>query len=273
MIKLIFTFFYPLLLFFFGAGINVYSAFARPASDSASTSAKRTPILLGVFVSPVFGITAPEFANEYRQISNTLFAFDSPLAIGATTKTTIGQFRVGASVEAYRARFQDNYRQNFIKLDSFGDTVRGFRGIYQDFNIKVLPVFATIEVVPVAAQFRTYAGAGIGIAYTEIFWSETINSTDPLDIRTGGVHIDETRFIPAFRLYTGMELGFDRSEGNSPLHSLFIEVRYSFISTSLPLLERVFPQVDRAPAAWKESFSVRTGGFAIAAGIALQFSR
>ena len=250
---------------------SAYSAVSRPVADSGRP--ERTPILLGVFVSPVFGISAPDFAREYGQIGKTAFSFDSPLALGATTKTTVSRFRIGASVEAYRARFQDNYRQDFVGLNAFGDTVRGFRGIYQDFNLKVLPVFATVEIVPVSSQFRTYAGAGVGVAYSEVFWSETVSSTNPSDSRTGGVYVDEQRFAPAFRLYTGIELGFDPTETASLLHSLFIEARYSHISTSLPLLEQLSSQVQNAPAGWKDRFSIRMGGFALVAGLTLQFRR
>ena len=233
----------------------------------------RSPLLLGVFLSPVFGIAAPEFAQEYERISNTLFSFDSPLAFGATTKAVFDQFRIGVSAEAYRTRFQDNYQQDFAYPDGFGDTIRGFRGIYQDFHIKVLPVFATIEVVPIRAQFRTYAGVGLGMAYTDIYWSEAVASTDPTDRRKGGVHVNEQRFAPAFRLYSGIELGFDRVEGTSLLHSLFIEARYSSIPVSLPLLEGIATQMEGAPAGWNDRFSIQTGGFAIVAGLTLQFRK
>lgn len=244
---------------------------ARPG-DSTESAAGRSPVLLGGFLGPVFGISSPEFADAYTQFGGGPFSMDAPLSIGASTKTTVGDgLRAGASVEAYRGRFQDNYTQ--VVATGSGDTVLGFRNIYQDMQVKVLPVFVTLEVVPVQAQFRTYAGIGVGLAYTEVFWQETVTSTLFGDRRTGGLHIDEQRFAPAFRLYTGVELGFDRERGQAGLHSLTIEARYSYIPLSLPLLAGVAAQVDDAPEHWREPMTLTAGGLSLAVGVVVQFLR
>lgn len=245
---------------------------ALAAADSSKVPNRRNSVLLCVFAAPVFGVESPGFARAYSAFGPPPFSFDSPLSLGAIGKTLVGSLRVGVSVEAYRARFQDNYQQTTEQSNAFGEKVPGFRSIYQDFTVKVLPVFATVEVVPVRAQFHTYAGMGVGAAYVAMYWNESVRYSNPSDKRKGGLYVDEVRVVPAARLYAGIELGFDRiGEKPSLLNSLFVETRYSFIPASLPLLQRIAPQMDSPPAGWDAPVGVQTGGFSLAMGITLHF--
>lgn len=235
----------------------------------------KQPILLGVFGASVLGISSTDFLQEYHRLGGTSFVFDAPLSLGVHTKIAIGNgLRVGGTAEGYRARFQDNYRQHIEQIVPL-DTIRGFRDVYQDMQIKVVPVFATLEVVPVQAQFRTYAGVGIGVAYTQVYWYEALSSSLSGDKRTGGLHMDKQVITPAARLYTGIELGFDPNYTKQKvvLHSLFFEARYSYIPISVPLLQAVAKQIPNAPAHWQNPIAIHAGGFGLVVGITVEFAR
>lgn len=253
------------------------SLLACPLFAQTDTTAPRTQrkIMLGGFVSSVLGVGSSDFTAEYGRLGGTSFAFTPPLSFGVTTKIALTEnLWGGASLESYRAHFQDSYFQNFMRMDGF-DTVRGFRNIYQDMQLKVLPVFVTLEYAPVQAQFRTYAGIGAGLAYTEVYWFESVSSSQQQDKRRGGLRMDDHYFSPAARIYARMELGFDRpqQEQGVMLHSLYVEARYSYIPVSLPLLRDVAQQIDDAPARWQDDITFQAGGLALALGINLQFLR
>jgi hypothetical protein len=262
------------LVLFFLLGISMVSCPLFAQNDTTRPVARRT-ILLGGFVSSVLGMGSSDFAAEYGLLGGTTFAFPPPLAFGVTTRIAVTEHLWGGAVlETYRARFQDSYFQNFTRMDGF-DTVRGFRNIYQDMQLKVLPVFVTLEYAPVQAQFRTFAGVGVGVAYTEAYWFESVSSSQQQDSRRSGLRIDDQFFSPAARIYARMELGFDRpqQEQGAMLHSIYIEARYSYIPVSLPLLKNVASQVDEAPAHWQENSTFQAGGLSVALGLNLQFLR
>lgn len=249
------------------------SLFAQAQDTTVAETRRR--ILLGGFISPVFGMGSPEFAAEYGRLGGAGFSFTPPLSFGVSTRIALTQsLWGGASVEGYRAHFQDSYSQNFIVMDGF-DTLRGFRSIYQDMQLKVLPVFVLLEYAPVQAQFRTSAGIGLGLAYTEVYWFESLASSRQQDSRRGGLRVDEHHFSPAARVYARMELGFDQvqREQGAMLHSLYVEARYSYIPVSLPLLRDIAQQIDDAPAHWRDDITFQAGGLAFAVGINLQFLR
>lgn len=244
-------------------------------SSRTQTYGRKQPILLGAFGASVLGISSAEFSQEYQRLGGTGVVFDAPLSLGVHTKIAVGNgLRVGGTAEGYRARFQDNYRQH-VERTTEVDTIRGFRDVYQDMQIKVVPVFATIEVVPVQAQFRTYAGVGVGIAYAQVYWYEALSSSLVGDKRVGGLHLDEQVLAPAARLYTGIELGFDpnRTHQKVALHSLFFEARYSYIPLASPLLRTVANQTQDAPAYWQNPVSIHAGGFSLVVGLTVEFAR
>lgn len=241
--------------------------------DTTSPPAVQRRILLSGFAASVFGLGSPDFATEYRKLGGAGFSFDPPLSLGVSTRIALTRnLWGGASAEGYRAHFQDSYFQDITRTDGF-DTLRGFRNIYQDMQLKVLPVFITLDYAPVQAQFRTYAGVGLGLAYTEVYWFESVSSSFPQDNRRGGLHVEEQRFAPAARVHARMELGFDRPqrEEGAVLHSVYVEARYTWIPVSLPLLRNVAGQTDEPPQRWQDSFTLQAGGLALAVGVSLQF--
>ncbi len=241
------------------------------------SSARQRSILMSVFFAPAFGASADDFFDVYQQELGGLGrTFESPFALGASSKIFADEWlRLGLSIETSILRFTDTFNQIVFEERSSGDSIIpvrvGTRTLSEDIQMRTIPVFLTAEIMPVKAQFKTYAGAGLGASFGWIFWNEGVGSTVDDDLRVGGTHIDQGYVAPAARLYVGTQLGFDEYSTGSALHSLFIEVRYTYIGAFLPMFDEIAEQFEDPSELFQDDFLINPGGISIAIGLSFEF--
>jgi len=155
-----------------------------------------------------------------------------------------------------------NY-QYFEMKDLYEEVVnmgytKGKRNIAQEFEITTRACFAILEYVPIVSQFRTYGGIGIGANFGSIFWTERISSDIHNDKRFGGNHLNKMTIDPAFKLYSGLELGFDKEDEDDYLGSLFFELEFVKIFRYEEVFAEVYKQLDKPSDRLLKSYGLAT---------------
>ncbi|HYF04411.1 MAG TPA: hypothetical protein VEC36_13590 [Patescibacteria group bacterium] len=265
-----------MLIFFVKFALASYAR-AQDTTIIARTVANAKPdymLIVSGSVGAVFGVGGYEFAQEYNNpftIGGQGQSFDVPLNIGGTAKFAFSKLRYGLAGDFSKAVMPDNYSQAVVVLKNNQLDTLGFRDVSSNLSVSSIPLLVTVEFMPVEAQFSTYVGLGAGIAFNSVFWSESLASSVPADPRKGGVYIDESQITPAGRVYAGVELDFDkRRTSHSILGSLLLEVRYTYIPVSAPLLKE-FAKLPGAPSAWSEDFRIGGSGLGINIGVSVEF--
>jgi hypothetical protein len=117
------------------------------------------------------------------------------------------------------------------------------------------------------AQFRTYAGAGVGANFGSIIWKENISSNIPYDTRYGGSHFDKLTVDPAIKLYTGLELGFDKENEDDYLGSVFFELAFFKIFRYEKIFADVYEQLDKPSDKILQSYGLATNYISFNIGV------
>jgi len=182
-----------------------------------------------------FGFSSDEFFKIYREKfeGKQRYTRHSPtIAIGYKTWIT-RNVRLGLSANFLRSTFYDYYYTGGLNYS---------RNHNQEFLFQTIPIILSGELIPYDKQFRSYIGGGIGLNANHIHWKERVNSTFPLDLRKGGVHYSEASIAPAFRIFSGLELGFDEFPESEFLGSIIFEFQYTYSPRKVDLFKNVKKQ-------------------------------
>lgn len=241
--------------------------------EKVQTSSANITNTIAVYAGPKFGYGSSDFSESYLSyFGGKNNQYNAKLAFGASFKfEPFEGVRFGFLGEYAQTGFTDIYKQ-LIKPHKDSASV-GERSIEQQFAVTSYPILLTAEVVPSKNQFRTYIGAGLGVGIANVSWKETLNSSLINDLRTGGDYVNDTYFAPAFTLYTGIELGFDKKAKQSIFAGVQIEARYIYTGVSAPLFEKAKKQFVSAPSSWSESVYVGASAFAINVGVFFQLTK
>jgi hypothetical protein len=157
-------------------------------------------------------------------------------------------------------------RDDYEEKVNLGYT-KGTRNIAQDFGITSRVFLAIIEYIPIISQFRTYAGAGVGANFGSIIWKEIVNSDIPYDTRYGGSHFDKLSVDPALKLYTGLELGFDKENEDDYLGSVFFELAFFKIFRYEEIFADVYEQLEKPSGKILKSYGLATSYLSFNIGV------
>jgi len=250
---------------------QIYSVSYSQEADSKSTT--KINNMICVYAGPKFGYGSSEFTKNYVQyFDGRNNEFSAKLAFGATLKLEPSEgIRLGLLGEFAQTGFTEIYKQ---QIRPHRDSLPiGERAIEQQFAITSYPILLTAEIAPALNQFRTYIGAGIGVGIANISWQEKLNSSMINDMRTGGNYVDETSIAPAFTLYTGIELGFDKKVKQSIFAGVLIEAKYVYSGVSAPFFDKARKQFSSPPGSWSEKVYAGASAFAINVGVFFQFTK
>jgi hypothetical protein len=205
-----------------------------------------------------------DFFDVYQdELNGIKKKFTFPALAGLSVKVKYPErIRFGLDAHYQYIDMRDYYEE----VVNFGYT-KGTRQIAQEFAFTTRAVFAVIEYIPIIAQFRTYTGAGIGANFGSLFWNETISSDIRNDKRIGGNHLNMMTIDPAFKLYTGLELGFDKEEPDDYLGSIFFELMFIKIFRYERILADVYPQMDDPSDKLKEKYGIATSYISFNIGV------
>ncbi len=213
---------------------------------------------------PAANNSSSDFFEVYQEeLNGTKKKFTFPAIAGLSVKVKYPEnIRFGLDAHYQFIDMRDYYKE----IIDFG-FARGTRQISQEFVLTTRAVFAIVEYVPIISQFRTYAGAGIGANFGTIYWKEIVNSDILYDKRFGGSHLDIATIDPAFKIYTGLELGFDKDQEDDYLGSVFFELMFIKLFRYEKVFADVYPQLDRPSEKLKKSYGLVTNYISFNIGV------
>lgn len=179
-----------------------------------------------IYTGYIYGDNSGDFYNMYvNKLNGENKSFKSSLNIGLSFKYQFFEyFKFGISADYIYSSLVDSYSQYVLK-----DIGLVERNIDDDISVYTYPIVLTIDYIPIEIPYRTYIGAGVGIALNQINWYENVSSSLQYDERASGKVIDDNFLSPAFKIYTGVELDFDKEYKYSIVGSLNLEARLFYI--------------------------------------------
>jgi len=256
---------YFFLLFFL---LNFNSSFSDIVKPNDNIKAFKSIIFLSVGMP--FATESKDFFKHYVSILGgaktefnafPIFAFGTKFQFWET-------LRIGIASEIFYAQLNDPFMQVVKTIDD-----KGIRSITEKFDINSIPLLFTIETIPLEQQFRTYYGVGLGVVFSNLKWEEILTSTFPFDKREGGVHFDETNIYPAFRIYTGVELGLDKYMIKNFVQSITIEAKFTYFVRDMNIFKEIAYQFDKKPENIYDSVTILPGYIGLYLGLIFNFDR
>lgn len=239
------------------------------AEDKSIKGVRNFKSLVFISSGMPFSSGSPAFFKVYRdEFKGYANDFKFTPYIGAGTKLRFGQYRVGAQFYILNSILQDSYSEN---LQTGG--ISGYREYAQTLDVTDIPIILSFEYMPYLMQFRTYFGGGVGFMMRHTNWLEAIRSNIALDRRVGGDIYEETDLFPFIKLYSGVELGFDKKSEDTFLGSLIIEASYNYSSGGADVFSKVRRQFVPQPEILNNSVNLLPGYFVLSLGLTFNFNK
>lgn len=240
------------------------------ATEVQNVSTKRNfKSLVFVSMGMAFSSGSTDFFSIYNnEFSGSKRDFKQTPLIGFGTKFRFGNFRAGIQAHVLNSRLQDFY-EDYVDEGELS----GYRQHGQNIEFTDIPVIGTLEYIPYIGQFRTYVGGGLGFMLRKFEWFESVKSGIPLDRRTGGTHYEDIDIIPFFKLYSGLELGFDKKSEDTFLGSLIIEASYNYSAGGADIFKSARRQFVPAKPKLKDRYNVLPGYIALTLSVTFNFNK
>lgn len=249
--------------------IFLYGSFAAASNDTLITPKKPTYAL--VFVS--LGMSLSAFPGSFFDKLESDFGLTkkefnlSPNIYSGIKFDFLENYRIGLSADYFLTKLFNSGEQ---KVKTYEGT--GLRYISQELELKTIPIILTAEYLPYRGQFRTYAGIGLGINYGKLHWFEYVNSNIFNDSRKGGLNYDSQYFAPVARLYTGVELGFDKEQNEHFIGSLILEFKFTFLFENVDVFKKVRSQFSEPDNDFNSGYSIISNYFNLNLAISFNIS-
>ncbi len=248
--------------------IGVESNAQRNQLRDAKSEKHRFYTILYFSAGTVYGTSAYNFFQEYKGYfggRETVFS-NSPFLGGGTKIEVNEHFRLGAA----GGYFNSEITEAIQEVDTLGNSIFFSN---HELKIKSIPIMATFDYLPFNMnQFRTYVGFGAGITLSEIRWEENVSVNEQRENEYGGVYYDEQAVVPTFRIYTGVELGFDKRKYDMFLGSLILEVNFTYAHRKVEIFKSLINKFEDTPESWNDSFLMAPGYLNLNLGISFNIS-
>jgi hypothetical protein len=217
-----------------------------------------------------------EFFREYQQLGGVVDALDPFLA-----PTLTGRFAIGRSIRlivysAYiSASFVEIYNSMRLRPDDSSSPGDPVAAIIEDFSIQSFPILAGLEYSPIQSQFSSYVGLLGGLAVVSGNWQTSVRTFAPGEFYRPTVNLSGLSVSPAVRVYTGVDLRFDRYLlGGTAVRGIFLEAAFLMLPVNRPFFEDIRHQsrgLSLIPT--KDDATLSIGGFTVTLGINFQVQR
>lgn len=196
-------------------------------------------------LSSAYNTSSSEFFDIYGKVlGGVVNQFKISPEIGLAVKLQISPYlRLGLSVDYTESKISDSYFQEFKDFES-----KGLRFIGQDITFRQLPILLNLEYIPYwGTQFRTFAGVGAGVNPSLTLWNERISSNVIYDKRESGDKFNSVDFLGAYRIYAGVDLGFDRQTLDHYLASFILQLSYTEFLGNIDFFEKIRSEFESVP--------------------------
>ncbi|HBB26200.1 MAG TPA: hypothetical protein DCZ59_08040 [Bacteroidetes bacterium] len=215
------------------------------------------------------GIQAPDFIRDYQGVlGGAASSFGVPIGARASVNQYLtDEISVGVSGGFFRATIRENYTYDPKPPTT---PLGPAQNVTQNIEVSTIPVLLNLDLFPARRQFTGYLGVGIGLVFSNVFWSEEIQTSRLLGARRSGTRYNGSLIAPTAKLRAGVSLGFDGSAMARSATGIRIEVGYTFA----PLQDRFFAgQFDSfavpPPQRLGQEYMIDAGGVSIEIGISL----
>jgi hypothetical protein len=146
--------------------------------------------------------------------------------------------------------FTDNYSQNIVLS---GKT--NYRSIAEQMNANTTTILLCLEYLSVPSPYRSFAGIGAGLAYSSINWIETVTSNADFEKRKSGLAFDDDNYSLALRIYSGIDLEFDKDGERQFLGGMHFEGSFLWLYRRIPVFKNIRSQISNPPDYWSNEIS------------------
>ena len=142
-------------------------------------------------------------------------------------------FDLGVSIENFSSDFKDA----FIDYYTINNKIVS-REIKESLNDNSTPLMLLFQYTALRTSYTTYAGIGGGVSFDDIYWHEDVNSDIINDTRKSGDIYQNNTIAPAFKIYTGSSLDFDRKDQKEFLGAFHVEASFCYIFKKIKIFEK-----------------------------------
>jgi hypothetical protein len=197
------------------------------------------------------------FFNQYNKVNfiggNLKDFSHSPQIEVAYYQQIFNDFNLRVSARYINGSLSDMFNETY--LIALPDITRQLDCI-ENFTTSTIPVILSIEYMPFVTQYKTYVGAGIGLASSYFRWDETVTPYYNDIPRHGGTLFNQSNIVPCFNLYTGMELEFDGAEKGSFVHGVILEAELLHFHRIFNIFNKVGQQFLNPPSSRNDGFTM-----------------
>ncbi len=255
--------------------VLISSLLPRDSAEQAAIEADLDIVSFGLEVVPAPG--GGTFFDEYGKLfgeETTLEGYVSPTITGRIRLNDRLRLVIGSSYVG--TGFDDIYDAYYFPPGmDFADTVVPVAQIVEEMSMTAFPILVGIQFSPIRSQFTSYVGASIGGALVHPVWRTRVRTFDNVQFFRPETNVDAPGFAPAFRLFTGVDLRFDRffTTGNV-FRGIFIEAAYFYLPISRDYFREIRTIGRKVLLIPSEDDAVlNLGGFTITFGMNMQLFR
>ena len=212
-----------------------------------------------------------EFFDIYKdEFGGLVDYFKAFPELGVSIKVQLDDnWRIGLSTDYTEAKINDAYFQEQL---SFGSKFTRF--IAQDVTFRQLPIMINLEYNPNwLTQFRTFTGVALGINANYTLWNERVSSNLIYDKRVSGTKYNQLDLLGAYKIFTAVDLGFDKKTLDHFLASLILQVSYTGFLGKIDLFNKVKNEFENIPSSFEMGVTPISGYFSINLALSFNFNR
>ncbi|MBU3678594.1 MAG: hypothetical protein FGM32_03190 [Candidatus Kapabacteria bacterium] len=234
--------------------------------SKAQTDLNESQVRFEAGVGWTLGTQATEFITDYQGVlGGSASSFGIPVGGRASIHQYVSEnLSVGLSGGFFRASIRESY-----VYDPQPPAVRlgPKQAVIQNIEVTAAPAYAVVDYYAGRRQFTGYFGAGVGLLFGNVLWTEDIQPSQLLGARTGGTRYNASIIAPAFMLRTGVSLGFDGPENARSLNGIRVDVSYAISPLRGTYMSSQFDSFAvPPPERLKGSYAIDPGGVRVEIG-------
>ena len=253
----------------------IRSLLPRDSAEQAAIQADLDIVSLALEIVPAPG--AGSFFNEYAKLFGTTSSLDAYVSPAVTGRIMINEhLRLVFGTSYMGSGFEEIYdAYSFPPGFDQADTIVPAAQIFEKMSLSAFPFLVGVQFSPIRSQFTSYVGAEAGAAMVSASWITNTRTFDEIQFSRPEKNIEGPGFAPAFRVFTGVDLRFDRFfVSRNVFRGVFIEAAYFYLPISRDYFKEVRTVSRKVPLLPAEDdATINLGGFTITLGVNMQLFR